>query len=113
MSRRVYLLGVGLALVALGLAVTDLAMGPRPGVTEANFRRVRPGMTVRQVKALLGEDGRAVDGYKNGSAVWRWRGPVGEVLILFAADGRARTQAGFYPYQSDAPIARLRAWLGW
>ena len=36
MSRRVYLLGVGLALVALGLALTDWALSLQPGVTEAN-----------------------------------------------------------------------------
>ena len=33
MSRRVYLLGVGLALVALALAVTDWALSLQPGVT--------------------------------------------------------------------------------
>ena len=34
MPRRVYLLGVGLALVALALAVTDWALSLQPGVTE-------------------------------------------------------------------------------
>jgi hypothetical protein len=33
MSRRVYLLGLGLALLALGLALSDWVIGPRPGVT--------------------------------------------------------------------------------
>ena len=37
MSRRIYLLGVGLALVALALAVTDWALGLPPEVTEANL----------------------------------------------------------------------------
>ena len=36
MSRWVYRLGLGLALVALALAFTDWALGLRPGVTEAN-----------------------------------------------------------------------------
>ena len=37
MPRRVYLLGVGLALVALALVITDWALTPpfEPGVTEA------------------------------------------------------------------------------
>ena len=35
MSRRIYLLGVGLALVALALAFTDWALSFQPGVTEA------------------------------------------------------------------------------
>ena len=45
MSRRVYLLDMGLALVALALAVTDWALSLRPGVTEAHARRIRVGMT--------------------------------------------------------------------
>ena len=35
MSGRVYLLGVGMTLVALALVVTDTVLGPRPGVAEA------------------------------------------------------------------------------
>jgi hypothetical protein len=54
MSRRVYLLGVGLA---LALAVTNWALSLQPGVTEANCRRIRPGMTLAEVETLLGEPG--------------------------------------------------------
>src|SRR5260370_36465154 len=54
MSRRVYLLGVGLALVALALAFTDWALSLQPGVTEANAKRIRAGMTLAEVEALLG-----------------------------------------------------------
>ena len=36
MPRRVYLLGVGLALVALALAFTDWALSLRPGVAAAH-----------------------------------------------------------------------------
>src|SRR5437016_1246712 len=60
MSRRVYLLGVGLALVALALAVTDWALSLRPGVTEANVKRIRPGMTLAEVGALFGRAPDAV-----------------------------------------------------
>src|SRR5262245_39975942 len=54
MSRGVFLLGVGVTLVGLGLAVTDRALSLLPGVTEANTRRIRVGMTRPQVEALLG-----------------------------------------------------------
>ena len=53
MSRRVYLLGLGLALVALAFVVTDALLW-EPGVTEANVKRIRPGMTLEQVERLLG-----------------------------------------------------------
>src|SRR5262249_61460637 len=61
MSRRVYLLGVGLALLALALAVTDWAFGLPPEVTEAKVRRVRPGMNVQEVEALLAVAGPGAD----------------------------------------------------
>jgi hypothetical protein len=54
MSRKVYSLGAGLALVALGLAFTGWVLSLQPGVTEANVRRIRPGMTQQPVENLLG-----------------------------------------------------------
>src|SRR5262245_65798224 len=49
-----YLLGAGLALVALALAFTDWALSLQAGVTEANCKRIRAGMTVAEVEAILG-----------------------------------------------------------
>jgi hypothetical protein len=57
MPRRVYLLGVGLVLVALALAFTDWALSLRPGATEANLKRIQPGMTLEQAEAFLGGPG--------------------------------------------------------
>ena len=57
MLRRVFLLGVG---VALGLAFTDWALSLQPGVTEANVRRVREGMRLQEVESILGEPGGSV-----------------------------------------------------
>jgi hypothetical protein len=54
MSRRVYLLGVGIVLVAMGLAFTDWMLSLH-GVTEANAKRIRPGMPMAKVEALLGK----------------------------------------------------------
>jgi hypothetical protein len=52
MPRRRYWLGV--ALVALALAVTDRALSLRPGVSGRNVRHIRPGMTPAQVESILG-----------------------------------------------------------
>jgi hypothetical protein len=57
MSRTVYLLGVGLALVGLAFVLTDALLW-EPGVTEANFHRIRPRMTLVEVEALLGGPGK-------------------------------------------------------
>jgi len=54
MSRQVYRLGVGLALAAGALLLTDWALAPPPGLTAANVRRVQAAMTVQQVERLLG-----------------------------------------------------------
>jgi hypothetical protein len=56
MSRLVFRLGVGIALVALAFVVTDHVLTPpfTPGATEANVKRLRPGMTPEEVDAILG-----------------------------------------------------------
>jgi hypothetical protein len=41
----------------LALGFTDWALSLQPGVTERNFRRIRPGMTLEQVEAVLGPPG--------------------------------------------------------
>src|SRR5262245_18134301 len=54
MSRRFYLLGLGLALVALALGETHHLVWFAPGVTEANYQRIALGMGEADVAALLG-----------------------------------------------------------
>src|SRR5262249_49925373 len=59
MPRLVYLTGIAIGLLATGFALTyQLAGQPlTPGVTEGNVRRIREGMTLREVEALLGGPG--------------------------------------------------------
>jgi hypothetical protein len=58
MPRSVFLLGIGLCLIALALITTDWLLGLQPGVTEANVKRIRKGMGEEEVGANLG---RAAD----------------------------------------------------
>ena len=137
MSRRVYLLGLGLALVALALAFTDWTLSLRPVVTEANVRRVLPGMTPERVEALLGGPGKFVGG--GGSVFershpgeplgrggmfemsrwerYQWAGPDGVASVRFALDSslkpRSVSEVTFRRTAGPGPLARLRAWLGW
>ena len=64
MSRGVFLLGVGVAVVALAFAMTDWAIGTMsvPGVMEAKVRRIKPRMTFAEVEAILGGPGRFLGG---------------------------------------------------
>jgi hypothetical protein len=116
----VYLLGVGLALVALALAFTDwVMMAPSaPGVTEANVRHIRPGMTVEQVEALLGGPGQPItllDGSpsRQGSL---WQPDSGAAIIEITTTGilvqsRQRVLQVRWELLSAHPLARLRARL--
>jgi hypothetical protein len=110
MSGRVYLLG----LVALALAVMDAALGPRPRVTEENVRRIRPGMTMREVNALLGPI--------PSNAPHLCMNPMGYTVILDDGAGTALltfnladtvSSVDFQPIRKATILVRLRAWLGW
>jgi hypothetical protein len=108
MSRRVYLLGVGLALVALAFVVTDALLW-EPGPTEANFNRIRVGMTLAEVERLLGPPSDSM----NCPPLVVWRSAAGCASASFFG-GRV-TQAGWEPSAAPrpSPLAHLRAWLGW
>jgi hypothetical protein len=109
MPRHVYLLGVGLALVALALAVTDAALGPHPGITEANFRRIRPGMTLAEVEGILGQAGDSYDCTK----LLVWGQNQNRIIVQIDRHGQVR-RAVWVPYREGptSPLARIRAWLG-
>jgi hypothetical protein len=140
MPRLVYLSGVGLALVALAFAVTDAALGPRPGVTEANVRRIKPGMLKGEVEAILGGPGQWMG--MDGKTSWKWdyydwSGPAGRVRVTFGGPhypwdsgkegghflgsrrpGFVRRPGGVedvYLWRTawPNPLDRLRDWLGW
>jgi hypothetical protein len=132
MSRQVYLLGVGLALVALALAFTGWALSPPPGVTEANARRIQRGMTRTQVEALMGGlPGRVGEEWplwpppdpNEGLESYRiWKGTGHSIRVEFDKAGRVAEvwvdYADWGPkirvdQARSGPLARLRAWLGW
>jgi hypothetical protein len=54
MSRQIFLWGLGIVLVALAFVLTDQVVSGSPGVTEANCRRIRVGMALREVESILG-----------------------------------------------------------
>ena len=124
MSRRVFLLGVAIAMVALVFAATDAALVPAPGVTEANVRRIKPGMTLREVEAILGTRWALLC---TTSTVLPenclWDGPEGRVQVVFTFVGLAEgdwwnprvARNGVYFRRTARPnlLDRLRSWLGW
>jgi hypothetical protein len=83
MPRRIYLLGVAIVLVAAGFLGTDAALW-RPGPTEANARRIKVGMRLEEVEAILGGPGwcyGAGGTVSNFCSHHRWDGPTGVVYV--------------------------------
>jgi hypothetical protein len=122
MPRLVYLLGVGMMLVTMAFLVTDRLLYS-PGITEANMRRIRPGMTRSEVERIFGgppEFGvgviaRKAEDVSDLALIWK-RNDGFCCAVIF--DPRDRTSGGVwikgehYPYQ-PRPLDHLRSWLGW
>ncbi|MCC6420338.1 MAG: hypothetical protein IT429_19050 [Gemmataceae bacterium] len=127
MSWRVYLLGVGLILVALAGVVTDQILGMQPGVSERNVRRICPGMTHEEVETLLGgpADSTVTVGLRpmrcgsdfvamyRAQQVQRWVRGHGTARVAFGLlDGRVRS-ANYSAEEGITPFTRFRSWVGW
>ncbi len=125
MSSRVYLLGIAMVLVALAFVITDGVLGSGPGVTEANVRRIRVGMTLQEVEAILGGPGKGPVPGPNGwgtgfqrfefDSIYYWTGRGGTAVVYISIRGSTPTVycAGFSRTEQPSPLARLRDWLGW
>ena len=125
MSRRMYLLGVGIVLVGLAFAVTDWALRPpfEPGVTEANVRRIQPGMTPSDVERVLGVPPfPGLNDPPQGTHVYLPLRPLavllgkeGLVSVRFTAEYRVvSARYDTYPNRTNQGLlAGLRAWFGW
>jgi hypothetical protein len=141
MSRRVFLLGVGLAAVALAFVVTDSVIGRAPGVTETNARRLRAGMSLEEIEAILGDfspwqtyagevdrvklkelcdPAPCVEVPRNQIAATK-EGEKGSVVVYLSTVGRLQKaewlpSGGAIRFRKAGPpsfLARLRSWVGW
>src|SRR5262249_35942170 len=131
MPRWVFRLGVGLLLVAAAFLLTGAVIGPPPGVTEANVKRIKPGLTLAEVEARLGGKAtseanrgavrRAVAAYRApraraegtpASARLRcWEGAEGRAITYFSADGKVKW-IFLVPSPRPSPLDTFRNALG-
>jgi hypothetical protein len=75
MRRRQLLLGAGCGWLTLIVAVVAgvwYIFGGLETVTDANYRRITPGMTLAEVTAILGEPARTLRPESGGDRCLRW-----------------------------------------
>src|SRR5262249_35520607 len=119
MRRRVLLWLAGVALVVGALLLTDRLLW-QPGLTEGNVRRLRPGMPLAEVEALLGGPAtwemdlrQEAPGEKLGFRWLRkWVDEGARLEVQFFEDGRVMAAAG-WGRPPAGPPARVRSWWGW
>src|SRR5262245_60350420 len=93
-ARRLLWAGVAACVVLLGFGVVH-CLFPPPGVTEANWKRLRDGMTLREVQDVIGEPPRFV---APGGAVARWEDPeTGALLVVWFRSDGGKDAAAFHP----------------
>jgi outer membrane protein assembly factor BamE (lipoprotein component of BamABCDE complex) len=112
MGKRLFLLGVAIVAVALAFTVTDsLLVTLTAGVTEANVRRIRVGMSKPQVDRILGRP-QAYESLPRSRQKGLWVSGSAEVEVIFDGDGNVRS-AYFYRTGEAESLMILWSKSGW
>jgi hypothetical protein len=111
MTKKRLLLLASLPLtIALTLGVLVM-LPPRPGVTKANFERIRKGMTVEEVKEVFGETHFRI-GPAWGKNTWVsfWSDSKRSAAVCFDDDGCV-IETQWRLIASETFLEKLRRWL--
>src|SRR5262245_51186366 len=115
MPRLTYLTGLALVLLAGAFLLTD-TLTWQPGVTARNVRRIKAGMTLPEVEAVLGGPAQQAQRTDRCGGDWLrvWAAPGAEARVVFGLDDRAQG-AAFRPTRNGPPppFRRVPASLGW
>ena len=108
--RKRWLLAAGTMAGLVGVVLVVLAMlPPGPGVTKANFDRIKIGMTKIEVEEIFGEKGIFVKVEKGEAPCLFWNaGDRAEVWIRFSDD----CVNGDMTWSADETfLDKIRSWL--
>ncbi len=120
MWRRLLLaLGVALAVLVAPGAIWWF-LPPRPGVTAANCARIKKGMRLEEVEAILGgppgvyRDGQRLEPYPglylSEDGETEWMSEAGIAVVWFRGDGTVR-RAHFGRTSTASPLQRATDYL--
>jgi hypothetical protein len=120
--RRRRLLIVAVVGATVALAVGAWLLWPRTAITRENAAKIREGMTLAEVEAILG--GPARDDYTGPLlpdgpaelacvALPRWASDRVVIWVSFDADGRVEWSEKVHTRRiEESPLDRVRRWLG-
>ncbi len=113
MARWVFLLGVGLLLVALAFVMTCEVLEHWPDDYEVRSRRVRKGMTLEEVEEILSELGWMHPPKEQARHAWIGMSePRGSIDIYFDKQGLVG-EVRFCRYPAPHPLDCLHKALDW
>jgi hypothetical protein len=128
LGRQVLWFGVAVTVLLLAYGLTDRLLTPPPGPTEANARRIRPGMTRAQVEALLGGPGDGFVGFRLNYlvtepgcvrspelSIYAWTGVEGVTEVFFASDDGPNDLVEDVRFEAAARPSLpqpIRSWFG-
>jgi hypothetical protein len=120
MSRRTRrLLPLVLLVATVPLAVAAWLLWPPTAITPKNAERIRPGMTLAEVEAILGGPARdeapkqpPLVNIQSVRPDREWNSDQVSVCVFLDAAGRVRECRAFLVPRPPGPVDRLRRWLG-
>ncbi|SRR5260370_20599094 len=99
----------------LVLGGAAFCLSDRDPITQANYDRIKPGMTYENVQAILG-NGWILGVSFRGGTMLLWRGTRGTISVSFSGhplwgDSGIANNAVFTP-NSQTILERIKNWLG-
>lgn len=116
MTRRRLLLIASLPL-AVGVALVVLAMlPPRPGVTRANFDRIKEGMQLEEVEEIFGGPGHRLPigagGVHSSVSPYSWRSEDGATAVIWIESPRSAVLGSKeWTDSTESLVQKIRRWL--
>jgi hypothetical protein len=99
-KRLLVILVIACAVLA-GSVLLFRYLSPGPGVTLENFKRIRKGMTERDVEAILGTAGEKAYMWHTPCRIWQGKREKVGVVILFSEDGLVQSGLMAEPRPDD------------